>query len=159
LSDAEEEVEMAGLAYVRSRAGVVIEDRIDGRVEVVAEVYADGADRRSVAKTDSDCVGIEVEVAGSDCGIRRLARRDGYISAGALVRLVEVLDALKHVAGVLKGVTHVVEDDKGDAVSNEWKCRRRETQFEAVYYYAGTANGVAGGEIARAGIVGAEAAV
>src|SRR5579862_353561 len=75
LPDAEEEVEVSGLADVRENrlavrvSSVRDDDRIDRRVEVVTEVKAQGADRRVITHAKTDGVGEVVEVAEAG-GIR-----------------------------------------------------------------------------------------
>ncbi len=66
LPDAEEEVEVASLPLVRRVAVEVVDDRVDGRIEVVAEVDTDRADGRFVACAQTDGVGEVVEVAGAE---------------------------------------------------------------------------------------------
>ena len=143
LSNAEEEVEVAGLADVRGRAGVVVEHGIDRWIQVVAEIDADGTNGRSITKTKAYCMGVVVEVAGAHGGILRLSCGDGDVPAGLLVGLMEVLDALEHVTHVLEGVAHVVEDDEGDAVANDRECRRWKPELEGIDDHTGAANGIA----------------
>jgi hypothetical protein len=68
LSQAEEEVEVIGLAYVLiggyDRLRVVEVYGKDRGIQVVAEVQANGAGRRMVAQTGSNCMGEVVEAAG-----------------------------------------------------------------------------------------------
>src|ERR1700691_2955357 len=67
LPDAEEKVEMPGLANVRvgSRGcrGVVVNNRVDGRIEVVAEVAPHRPNGCVIAETQTHGVGEVVEIA------------------------------------------------------------------------------------------------
>jgi len=145
LSDTEKEVEVAGLADVRRRTGIVIEHWIDRWVQVVAEVHTDRTHGCSVTESKAHIVRVVVEVAGTYCGVLRLSGGNGDVPAGLLVGLMEILDAFEHVAHVLERVTHIVEDHEGDAIPHQWKRRRRKPQLERIDDHAGSTNWIACG--------------
>jgi hypothetical protein len=120
LSDAEEEVEMVSLSNIRGLAVIVEDHRIDGRVQVVAEIEADWPNGRPVPRTKAECVRKIIKAAGSN------GDACDYTTCIS-IRLMKPQETWKHVFGILKYVAHIMEHDEADAVTHVRQCRRRQT--------------------------------
>jgi len=168
LAKAEEEVEVvcASNCWRSGWIGVVVYHRIDGRVEVVREVEANGAGGGVIAEACADGVGEVVEAAlaeptdrGDGAGRGQIGMSgDGGVFAGASIGLPDVEEAFPRGPGIGKDVAHVVEEDDADGVADAGKCGRRQAKLGAVDERASTADGVAGLRIAGPGGVDGEAA-
>ncbi len=131
LSNAEKEVEVASLTYIRIRPwnvriclGVIIENRIHRRIQVVAEVHANWSNRRVVANSQTHRVRVVIEIASPYRGRLRLPCRYSNVAAGSHIRLMKVLDALEHLTGILKRIAHVMKNHEGNTIANQRQCGR-----------------------------------
>src|SRR5450631_478758 len=151
LSDTEEKIEVAGLPHVRvgnlGRRGVVVKDGIDRRIEVIAQVSAYRANGRVVAQAQPHGMGEVVEVAG----VRRVVRGVGLgnVAAGIAMGLLDTQRAGPYLAGPLKGVPHVMEQNKTEIGAHPAQSGRRRAEFERVDEHASTTHRITGLGITR----------
>ena len=119
LSNAKEKVEVTSLIYVRRIVIEVIDHWIYRWIQVIAEVHPNWPDRRFIARPQTNRMRKVVEVACAD-----LAR---HIGARLLVWLVKAEKTGKHIACILKHITHIVKHHKTDAIAHIGQRWRRQT--------------------------------
>src|ERR1700688_1392576 len=142
LSNTEEKVDVAGLPHVRvrsrGRGGVVIKDGVDRRIEVIAEVSAYRANGCVVAQAQPHGMGESIEVAG----VRRVVRGVGHgdIAAGIAMGLLGTQRAGPYLAGLLKGVAHVMKQNKTEIGAHPAQSGRWRPELQCVDEHAGSAH-------------------
>src|SRR5271157_2084489 len=128
LPQAEEKIEVPAFAHMRVRSRlcerVVVDYRVNGRVQVIAEVQPYRPDRRMVTQADSRRVGKVVEAArslparrGHGAGRSVGVCGNGQVPALIALRLANTQGALPRIRGVSEDVAHIVEEHEADRIA------------------------------------------
>src|SRR5579863_9297228 len=158
---------MAGFPHVvlavRTGERVLHIDRINGRIQIVAEIQPDGPDRRMVPQAETRRMGKVAAAAdallpgrgtlsqGGSAGYRSLVPGgDGQDSAGVPVGLPYAQCTGPDVSRVGEDVAHVVEKNEADRIPQPWQVGGRQAKLGTVHQGTGAADRKTGFRIARA---------
>src|SRR5450631_1264514 len=174
LSQAEEEIEVGGLAYVLIgvdvRLRVIDVDWVDRRIEVITEIQPNRTNWRMVAQSQTNRMREIVEAALSllsrRCTGPGWARRGGRGSgrvggsgylANIPIRLANSQSTGPCIARICEDIPHVVKEHEAQGISEERQNGRRHAQLSAVDKCASTTDRESGLRVARASRIDGEA--